>query len=80
MRRFLDFRLARVTKAEAPRELVEARRRSLLRGRAALSALLRERSGPPGDGRAFAVALQFGETAAAELARMPDTTGTARER
>ena len=73
MRRFLDFRLARVTKAEAPRELVEARRRSLLRGRAALSALLRERSGPPGDARAVATALQFGATAAAELAGMPNT-------
>ena len=39
----------------------------------ALSALLRERFGPLGDGREVASALQFGETAAAELAGMPDT-------
>jgi hypothetical protein len=73
MRRFLDTRLARMAKTEAPRDLVEARHRSLLRARAALSALLRERSAPPCEGRAFAAALQLGETAAVELAGIPDT-------
>jgi len=73
MRRFLDIRLARMAKTEAPRDLVEARHRSLLRGRAVLSALLRERSAPPHDGRACAAALQLGETAAVELAGIPDT-------
>ena len=73
MRRFLDFRLARIARTEAPRDLVEARRRSLLRGRAALGALLRERSAPPRDGEAFSAALQCGATAEVELASIPDT-------
>jgi len=73
MRRFLDTRLVRIAKTEAPRDLMEARHRSLLRGRAALSALLCERSTPPYDGRACAAALQLGETAAGELAGIPDT-------
>jgi len=73
MRRFLDTRLARVTKAEAPRELVEARRRSLLRGRSAFGALLRQRRQLLGDSPAFSVALQLGEMAAARLAGIPDT-------
>jgi len=72
MRRFLDTRLARMAKNEAPRELVEARHRSLLRVRAGLGAWLRERQ-PPGDGRAFVAALHRGEAAAAELARIPDS-------
>jgi|SRR6516164_1640200 len=73
MRRLLDTRLVRIAKTEAPRDLMEARHRSLLRGRAALSALLCERSTPPYDGRACAAALQLGETAAVELAGIPDT-------
>jgi hypothetical protein len=73
MRRFLDTRLARMAKTGAPRQLVEARHRSLLRGRAALSTLLRERSASPGDGQAIAAALQLGEMAAVELAGLPDT-------
>jgi hypothetical protein len=73
MRRFLDTRLARMAKTEAPRELVEARHRSLLRGRAALGALMRERSTPPRGGQASAGVLLIGETAAAELAGIPDT-------
>jgi hypothetical protein len=72
MRRFLDTRLARMAKNEAPRELVEARHRSLLRGRAGLGAWLRERQ-PPGDGRGFAAALHRGEAAVAELAGIPDS-------
>jgi hypothetical protein len=70
MRRFLDTRLARMARTEAPRELMEARRRSLLRGRAALSALLSKQLeiGP-----ALAGVLQFGDTAAATLAGIPDT-------
>jgi hypothetical protein len=74
MRRFLDTRLARVAKHERPRDPVDARRRSLLRGRAALGAVLRQQQ-PPGDGRAFAAALLLGEAAAAELAGIPDTLG-----
>lgn len=73
MRRFLDFRLARVAKTGVPRELVEARQRSLLRGRAALGALLREQSPPARDSQVFLAALQRGETAAIELAGIPDT-------
>jgi hypothetical protein len=73
MRRFLDTRLARISKHEQPRDLVKARHRSLLRGRSALGALLREGLPLTGDGPAFAAALQLGETAAAELAGIPDT-------
>jgi hypothetical protein len=72
MRRFLDTRLARMAKNEAPRELVAARHRSLLRGRAGLGTWLRERQ-PPGDGRAFAAAVHLCEAAAAELASIPDS-------
>ena len=50
MRRFLDIRLARVAKAKAPRDLTEARQRSLLRARAAVRNLLRERSVQPDAG------------------------------
>ena len=75
MRRFLDTRLARMAKTKTPRDLVQARHRSLLRGRAALGTLLRERSVLPLDGQAFAGAVQRGEGAAAELAGIPDTPG-----
>ena len=75
MRRFLDTRLARVAKHERPPDPVDARRRSLLRGRAAFGALLRERRQPLGDSPAFAAALLLGEAAAAELAGIPDTLG-----
>jgi hypothetical protein len=73
VRRFLDTRLARVTKAAAPRDLTEARQRSLLRARAAVGTLLRGRSVQPDAGRALAGALQLGDAAAAELAGIPDT-------
>jgi hypothetical protein len=73
MRQRSDTRLARAAKAKMPRDLVEARHRSLLRGRAALSALLGKRSAPPDCGRALAGALQLGEAAAAALAGVPDT-------
>ncbi len=73
MRWTFDIRLARMAKAEAPRDLTEARHRSLLRGRAALYAMLRERLGPPDAGRALAGTLQLGDAAAAELAGIPDT-------
>jgi hypothetical protein len=45
----LDIRMARAAKAEARarRDPTQARHRSLLRARAALCALLRERSAPP---------------------------------
>ncbi len=72
MRRFLDTRLARIAKTEEPSDLTAARHRSLLRGRAALGAVLRDRSAPDA-GQALAGALQLGDTAAAELARIPDT-------
>ena len=72
MRQTSDTRLARAAKAKAPRDLAEARHRSLLRGRAALSALLGKRSAPA-DSRALAGALQLGETAAKALAGIPDT-------
>jgi hypothetical protein len=68
-----DTRLARAAKAKAPRDLAEARHRSVLRGRAALSALLGKRSAPPDGSRALAGAMQLGETAAAALAGIPDT-------
>jgi hypothetical protein len=73
MRRFLDTRLARVAKATAPRELTEARQRSLLRARAAVCTLLRERLVSPDAGQALAGAWQLGDAAAAELAGIPDT-------
>jgi hypothetical protein len=73
MRRFLDTRLARVAKAKAPRDLTEARQRSLLRARAAVRTLLRERSVQPDAGQALAGAWQLGDAAAAELAGIPDT-------
>ncbi|MBV8132328.1 MAG: hypothetical protein JO282_07455 [Alphaproteobacteria bacterium] len=73
MRRFLDTRLARVTKAKAPRDLTEARHRSLLRGRAVVRTLLRERLVQPDAGQAFAGMLRLGDAAAAELAGIPDT-------
>lgn len=57
MRRFLDTRLARMAKTEAPRDLVDARHRSMLRARAAV----------------WVGALQLGDAAAAELADIPDT-------
>ena len=68
MRRFLDTRLARVAKAKAPRDLIEARQRSLLRARAAVRTLLRQRSVQSDAGPAFAGAWQLGDAAAAELA------------
>ena len=73
MRRFLDTRLTRVAKAKAPRDLTEARQRSLLRARAAVCSLLRERSVQPDAGQALAGAWQLGDAAAAELAGIPDT-------
>ena len=73
MRRFLDTRLARVTKAEAPRDLTAARQRSLLRARAAVCTLLRQRLVQPDTGQALAGALQLGDAAASELAGIPDT-------
>ena len=73
MRQKSDTRLARVAKAKLPRDIAEARHRSLLRGRAAVSVLLGKRSAPPGGSRALADALQLGETAAERLARIPDT-------
>jgi hypothetical protein len=73
MRRFLDTRLTRIAKAKAPRNLTEARQRSLLRARAAVCTLLRERSVQPDAGQALAEAWQLGDAAAAELAGIPDT-------
>jgi len=70
MRRFLDTRLARMARTEVPHELVEARRRALLRGRAALSTLLAKQ---PEAGTALLGALRLGEAAAAALAGIPDT-------
>lgn len=73
MRRFLDTRLARVAKAKAPRDLTEVRRRSLLRARAAVCTLLRERSVQPDAGQTLAEAWPLGVAAAAVLAEIPDT-------
>ena len=73
MRRFLDTRLARMAKTEAPRDLVDARHRSMLRARVVVCVLLRERPTPPDADRALAGALQLGDAAAAELADIPDT-------
>ena len=73
MRRFLDTRLARVAKAKAPRDLTDVRQRSLLRARAAMSTLLRERSVQPDAGQALTGAWPLGDAAAAELAGIPDT-------
>jgi hypothetical protein len=61
MRRTSDTRLARMAQAKAPRDLAEVRARSLLRARAAVSALLR------------AGAFEAGDKAAAVLASLPDT-------
>jgi hypothetical protein len=72
MQQKTDTRLARA-KAKTPRNLAAARHRSLLRARAALSALLREGLATPADGQALAGVLQLGAAAAAELARLPDT-------
>jgi hypothetical protein len=76
MLRTSDTRLARAAKAKtrAPHDLEEPRRRSLLRARAALASLLRECPQQPDTGRALAGALEFGETAANQLAEIPDTT------
>jgi hypothetical protein len=73
MRRFLDTRLARMAKTEAPRDLVDARHRSMLRARAAVCSLLREQPTPSDADRALVGALQLGDAAAAELADIPDT-------
>jgi hypothetical protein len=73
MRQTLDTRFARAAKAKAPRDLADARHRSLLRARTALCALLRDRSALPDAGRALVAALQLGEAAAVELASVPDT-------
>ncbi len=63
MRQTLDTRLVRAAKAKAPRDLADARHRSLLRGRS-----------PPADtGRGLTGALEFGDAAAVELAGIPDT-------
>ena len=72
MRQTSDTRLARAAKAKAPRDLAEARHRSLLRGRAALSALLGKRSAPRMAAGHWP-ALQLGETAVKALAGIPDT-------
>ena len=72
MRRTFDTRLARVAKAKAPRDLTDARHRSLLRARAAFCSLLRERLARP-ERRSLAGALQLGDAAAVELAGIPDT-------
>jgi hypothetical protein len=73
MRRFLDTRLARMAKTEEPSELPAARHHSLLRARVAVCTLLRDRPTPPDADRALAGELQLGDTAAAELADIPDT-------
>ena len=73
MRQTLDTRFARAAKAKAPRDLADARHRSLLRARSALSALLRGRSPPADTGRGLTGALEFGDAAAVELAGIPDT-------
>ena len=73
MRRFLDTRLTRVAKAKVPRDVTEARQRSLLRARAAVSTLLRERSIQPDAGQALAGAWLLGDAAAGALAGIPDT-------
>ena len=72
MRRIFDTRLARAAKAKVPRDLTALRHRALLRGRAAVSAVLRQRSERPDAGRALAGALALGEAAAVELAAIPD--------
>jgi hypothetical protein len=73
MRQTSDTRLARAAKTKMPRDLVEARHRSLLRGRAALSAFLRRRATPSDRSPALTGLLQLGETAAKTLAGIPDT-------
>ena len=72
MRQTSDARLARV-RAKAPSDLKGARRRALLRGRAALAALLRGAAPSAEPGRALSAALQLGDRAAAELADLPQT-------
>src|SRR6267378_596671 len=72
MRRIFDTRLARVVRAEKPRDMTQARRRALLRARAAVITLLRRCFGWPDAGRALAGALAIGEAAALELAAIPD--------
>jgi hypothetical protein len=64
MQRTFDTRLRRAAKAKGPRDLAAARQRTLLRARAAITGLLRER---------FAAAFEPGDAAAAELAAVPDT-------
>ena len=59
----LDVRMARAAEARALRDPTQARYRSLLRARAALGALLCERSTPPDVDRTFAGALQLGDAA-----------------
>jgi hypothetical protein len=73
MRRFLDTRLARVAKARAPRDLTEARQRSLLRARAAVRTLLRERAVQQDAGQVLTGAWRLGDAAAAALVGIPDT-------
>src|ERR1700730_2982597 len=74
MQRISDIRLARVARTKPPRDLTALRHRALLRARAAVSALLRQRSGEPEaeKGRALAGALALGEAAAVDLAAIPD--------
>jgi len=74
MRRISDTRLARVARTKPPRDLTALRHRALLRGRAAVAALLRQCSGRPEaeEGRALAGALALGEAAAVDLAAIPD--------
>jgi hypothetical protein len=67
-----DARLARM-KARAPRDPTRARRRALLRARAALAAVLRDGLASLGAGAALTRALQLGDAAALELAAVPDT-------
>src|ERR1700730_1463368 len=72
MRRIFDTRLGRVVRAEKPPDMTQARRRALLRARAAVITLLRRCFGWPDAGRALAGALALSEAAAIELAAIPD--------
>jgi len=72
MRRTLDLRIGRVAGGKVPRDLTVLRHRMLLRGRAAVSTLLRQGLGRPVAGRALAHALALGEQAMAELAAIAD--------
>jgi hypothetical protein len=67
-----DARLARM-KARAPRDPTRARRRALLRARAALAAVLRDGLASLDAGAALTRALHLGDAAATELAAIPDT-------